>query len=152
MAYVSDLMVHPDICRELFAAGLTDLVPFKWRIYPGLIHQIFCNQLDPDNYYLNAGKQLKVPGVSAPYEELACYTLTDMMGIIPNVWVSRNGIMWEVCGDASFQVEMKTAQHLPDACAMVVQEMLHHTYGTKKYETLVNHMNNVILTRVSLKN
>lgn len=120
---IPDLFVSPLICKLLYGKGLTAEVPFWYHIYDSGEHFIVSDEFDYMNLY--DSKIVKVPGVHTQYKRVPAYTVADMLALMPDYELRKEGKMYQVeChGHDGYSVQI-VKERYADAAAMCVKQMI----------------------------
>jgi len=118
-----DLFVSPLMCTILHAKGITAEVPFWYHIYLNGKHFIVSDEFDYMELYSH--KHVQVPGVHTEYRRVPAYTLADMLALMPDFELAREGNMYQVqChGHDGYETSAIHGKYA-EAAAMCVKKML----------------------------
>ena len=91
---VPKLFVSPMMCQLLNGKGITSEVPFWYHIYDDGRHFVVSDEFDYMGLYTQ--KIVDVPGVHTEYKRVPAYTLADMLALMPDYELSKEGNMHQV--------------------------------------------------------
>lgn len=118
-----DLFVSPTICSVLHAKGITSKVPFTYHIYENGKHFIISEDFDYMDLYSH--KHIDVPGVHTEYRRVPAYTIADMLALMPDFELSKEGKTFQVqCHGANGFGVSAVAERYADAAALCVKKMI----------------------------
>lgn len=111
--------VQPDLCRQLNVLGLTDRVPYQWKICNGDI-ALYTNHFDLDSYYADSVRNCDF--VNNPLI-IPAYSLKDVEKCIPGAYSLQLNRGTYYLYTTNF-LQRFTADRMPDVFAKYLQHMI----------------------------
>jgi hypothetical protein len=113
--------VQPELCQQLNVLGLTDKVPYLWKVF-ATDTVLYTKEFDVDDYYTSSVKHVEC--ICPPQKVIPAYTIKDIEKCLPSDGYSlqRNRGTYYLYTTNYFQ--RFRAERMPDAYAACLQQYI----------------------------